>query len=70
MKDVIDFYWQLRTRAKETNSDVAKALSIAEDDLPASYFNMVFNNITLIIELLVHSTVYRSLPLPLSSVHF
>jgi len=52
MEDVIKHYVELRAKAKANNSCVAKALNISEDDLPCNYFNMLFNNFTLIIELL------------------
>jgi len=52
MKDVIKLYAELREKAKEKNVSISIELKISQDESPAGYFNILFNNFTLIIELL------------------
>lgn len=52
MQQVIDQYIDLRISASNLGDDVAQALNIQKDELPAGFFGMSFNSITLALELL------------------
>jgi len=52
MINVVKLYWELREISKAHGNEVAQFFSIATHEHPAGFFSMVFNNITLTIELL------------------
>lgn len=54
MKDVLRDYWQLRNKARNNCDDVSSILSVQPHEIPAGFFNMAFNDITLALELLDH----------------
>lgn len=54
MKELIELYCGLRNDALKNGSEVAQLFGVENHEDPANFFNMVFNTITMTIELLDH----------------
>ena len=52
MQEVIELYWELRRTAEESGNELAREFSVRYHEEPASFFGMVFNNVTITLELL------------------
>ena len=54
MNDVLKIFVQLRNKAHNTGENVGKLLAISTNEIPVSVFGMIFNKLTLGLELLSH----------------
>lgn len=54
MEDVIKLYWDLRATSEANGDEIAEKFSVKPHEEPVAFFAMVFNSITLTLELLDH----------------
>lgn len=54
MQDLVKLYWELRSIAEKNGDEIAQEFSVEHHEDPAAFFGMVFNNITMTLELLDH----------------